>query len=79
LLALGCLPFCCGGAGAGYFFLLFDTSVESGYGRVHNIGLLQDRQNGLILCLVVSAFGFLALIAGVVMLGIGYMRRPKSG
>jgi hypothetical protein len=33
---------------AAYFLLAFDTSVESGAGRVNNLGLLADRQNGLI-------------------------------
>lgn len=33
---------------AAYFLLAFDTSVESGVGRVNNLGLLADRQNGLI-------------------------------
>jgi hypothetical protein len=41
---------------AAYFFLAFDASVESGGGRVNNLGLMADRQNGLIagigLCIV---------------------------
>jgi hypothetical protein len=41
---------------ATYFLLVFDTSVESGAGRVNNLGLMADRQNGLIagigLCII---------------------------
>ena len=33
---------------AGYFLLMFDTSVGSGGYRVNNLGLMSDRQNGLI-------------------------------
>ena len=43
-----------------YFFLFYDTSVPvSGGGRVHNLGLMQERQLGLIA-------GFGVLITGVV-------------
>lgn len=55
--------------GAGYFLLYFDPSVAVpsgqimghtfGGGRVNNLGLLQDRQNGLIACLGISLFGCL--------------------
>ncbi len=51
----------CGIIGAIYFFLFFDTTVAVptvnfmgstvGGGRVNNMGLLQDRQNGIIVCL----------------------------
>jgi hypothetical protein len=33
-------------------------------GRVHNIGLMQQRQNGLILSLAVSALGLIIAILG---------------
>jgi hypothetical protein len=37
-----------------------DTSVETGYGdRVHNIGLIQEKQTYLILCAVVAVVGVL--------------------
>ncbi len=49
---------------AGYFFLAFDTSVESGVGRVNNLGLMADRQNGIIVGIGLG-------IVGTIMLAIG--------
>ncbi|HEY5473280.1 MAG TPA: hypothetical protein VIK32_08835, partial [Candidatus Limnocylindrales bacterium] len=67
---------------AGYFLAFFDVSVDVpyqdlGYGittggdRVNNIGLMADRQNGII-------FGFAAAIAGGVLMVVGRTRtRPQ--
>jgi hypothetical protein len=43
-----------------YALMFFDTSVDAGSSRVHNIGLMQDRQNLLI-------FGCIAALAGLLM------------
>jgi hypothetical protein len=53
-----------------YFFMMFDTSVQVpmqeffgstiGGGRVNNLGLMQDRQNGILV-------GGLALLVGVIL------------
>jgi hypothetical protein len=43
------------------FLFLFDTSVESGYGRVHNIGLISLQQNAII-------FGGILLIVGILLI-----------
>lgn len=41
-----------------FFFLLFDTSVSTGAGfRVNNLGLMQDRQNGMMFSIVFFAVG----------------------
>lgn len=40
-----------------YFWLLYDPSVPSPSGRVNNIGLLQDRQNGLLVGLMILGIG----------------------
>jgi hypothetical protein len=50
---------------AGYFFLAFDTSVESGVGRVNNLGLMADRQDGIIIGIGLG-------IVGTIMLAIGF-------
>ena len=47
-----------GGAGMAYFFCIFDTTVSTASGTsVNNLGLLSDRQNGLILCAVIFLSG----------------------
>jgi hypothetical protein len=48
-----------------YFVLMFDTSVptEAG-GRVNNIGLIADRQNGLIFSLGLAIIGTLLVVGG---------------
>lgn len=62
----------CGLIAAVYFFAIFDTSVPTSMGfRVNNIGLMQDRQNGII-------FGFGAAIAGGVLMYIGRKRSPEA-
>lgn len=52
--------------GTAYFFMFFDTSVAVSAGefsgRVNNIGLMSDRQNGLIASLVSATVGTLILV-----------------
>ncbi len=50
---IGIILMCLGILGACYFFLFFNTTVSTDFGDVVNIGLLSDRQNGIIFC-----FGF---------------------
>ena len=64
LQTLGAVLLIAGIALAAYFFLAFDASVESGYGRVNNIGLMADRQNGIIIGIGLG-------VAGTIMLAIG--------
>jgi hypothetical protein len=45
-----------------YFFLAFDTSVESGFGRVNNLGLMADRQNGIIIGVGLSLVGTIMFV-----------------
>ena len=71
---LGALLFIGGLIAAVYYYQFFDTSVavpvqevlgqRIGGGRVHNLGLLQQRQNGLMIGGAVAAGGFLLLILG---------------
>jgi hypothetical protein len=61
-------------SGSVYFYGFFDTSIEVptreilgttiGGGRVNNLGLMQDRQNGII-------FGFGAAIVGGLLMFVG--------
>lgn len=54
-----------GGVAAGlYYFQFFDTTVQTGFGRVHNLGLLADRQNGLIASGVVVVLGLILASTG---------------
>lgn len=72
---IGVLLFLLGLFGIVYFWGVMDTSVEVprksvmgievGGGRVHNIGLMQERQNGLLVSSEVCALGLiLTAIAG---------------
>lgn len=66
---LGALLFLGGLAVAIYYFAYFDTSIPVpktlilghviGGGRVNNVGLMQQRQDGLIASIAVSLVGFL--------------------
>jgi hypothetical protein len=47
-----------------YFFFGFDTSVESGVGRVNNLGLMADRQNGILIGLGLAIVGTIMLVIG---------------
>ena len=65
--SLGIILLAGGLAIAGYFFLAFDASVESGvggFGRINNLGLMADRQNGIIV-------GIGLAVVGTIMLAIG--------
>ncbi len=80
LMRLGALVLIGGLAGAIYFFFIFDTTVtiESrsilgevyGGQKVHNIGLMAQRQNGLIISIGA------AVLAAIVM-GIGHFMREQ--
>jgi hypothetical protein len=57
-----------------YFLLFYDTSVEVpatafmgqsiGGGRVHNIGLIQNRQNGVMVGSIIAAAGLIWFLVG---------------
>lgn len=47
-----------------FFYFGFDTSVESGVGRVNNIGLMADRQNGILIGLGLAIVGTIMLVIG---------------
>lgn len=64
LRTIGILLLLGGLAVSAYFFLAFDTSVESGMGRVNNLGLMADRQNGIILGIGLSVVGTIMLVIG---------------
>lgn len=64
LRTFGILLLLGGLAVAAYFFLAFDTSVESGMGRVNNLGLMADRQNGIIIGIGLSVVGTIMLVIG---------------
>jgi len=64
LRTIGILLLLGGLAIAAYFFLAFDTSVESGIGRVNNLGLMADRQNGIILGIGLGVVGTIMLVIG---------------
>lgn len=64
LRIFGILLLFCGLAVTAYFFFGFDTSVQSGVGRVHNLGLLADRQNGVIIGIGVGVVGAILLAVG---------------
>lgn len=64
-----------GGLAALAYYFNMDVSVavpttdipglgSVGGGRVNNMGLMQDRQNGLMLGGVVASLGFIAVLAG---------------
>lgn len=72
LKGLGALLFLGGVFAAIYFYAYFDTSVAVpgveifgetiGGGRVHNIGLLQERQMGLIGSFIAAAVGLICVV-----------------
>lgn len=75
LIGIGILLLLVGMAAAAYYLAFFDTSVEVvkktigdstvGGNRVENIGLISQRQNGLIVGLAVALSGWISLIAGI--------------
>lgn len=64
LRTLGALLLIAGLAVTGYFFMAYDTSVESGVGRVNNLGLMADRQNGIIIGIGLGVIGTIMLVIG---------------
>jgi hypothetical protein len=64
LRTFGVLLLIGGLAVTGYFFLGYDTSVESGMGRVNNLGLMADRQNGIIIGIGLAVIGTIMLVIG---------------
>lgn len=64
LRSFGILLLVAGLAVAIYFFLAFDASVESGSGRVVNLGLMADRQNGIIVGIGLGVVGTIMLAIG---------------
>jgi hypothetical protein len=64
LRTIGILLLLGGLAVAAYFFLAFGTSVESGIGRVNNLGLMADRQNGIILGIGLGVVGTIMVVNG---------------
>lgn len=69
---IGALILTAGFVGMIYFFAVFDTSVQVptteilgrsiGGGRVNNIGLMNDRQNGLIMSGIVAIIGTILFV-----------------
>jgi hypothetical protein len=64
-----------------YYWLVYDTSVALNPGvpiqyqkRVHNIGLMQDRQVGIMVGVGVMVVGFIGLALGVVLFVVGRRR-----
>ncbi len=78
---LGALLLLGGILGAAYYFFAFDTTVatggdpilgqSSGGNRVHNIGLLVQRQNGLILSIA-------AVVVGAILFSVGHFISEQS-
>jgi len=74
LQPLGLILCALGLVAAAFFFLAYDTSVEVptkevagqtvGGGRVNNLGLMSQRQNGIIISCVVALIGVAVFLAG---------------
>lgn len=64
LKVFGILLLTVGLAMAGYFFLVFDSSVASGLGRVVNLELMADRQNGIIVGIGLGVIGAIMFAIG---------------
>ena len=65
LTTLGVLLLIGGGLAAAYFLFAFDPSVPTGAGgRVNNLGLMQDRQNGILVSVGALIVGTLMLLFG---------------
>ncbi len=47
-----------------YFYFVFDPSVQSGIGRVVNLGLMADRQNGIIVGMGLAVVGAIMFALG---------------
>ena len=67
LWMLGALVCLAGLMGTGYFVAGFDTTVATSIAsmpRVNNLGLMADRQNGLIVSVGAAIVGVILLLAG---------------
>ncbi len=64
LQILGGLLLAAGLAIAAYFFLVFEASVKTESGRVMNLGLMADRQNGIIIGIGLGVVGTIMLVVG---------------
>ncbi|MGD1089900.1 MAG: hypothetical protein ABR955_14430 [Verrucomicrobiota bacterium] len=67
LRTFGVLLLIGGLAVTGYFFFAYDTSVDTGdssIGRVNNLGLMADRQNGIIIGIGLAVIGTIMLVIG---------------
>lgn len=72
VLGLGVLLLLAGLAAIIYFFIVFDTSVALpdasssvlGISRVNNLGLMADRQNGIIMGMGTAILGAILMFAG---------------
>lgn len=47
----------------GSIALLMDTTVNSGYGQVNNLGLMRDQQNYIIIAGILSIIGIIMLVS----------------
>lgn len=64
LRILGALAIVGGLAGLGFFFIS-DTTVDAqGGGRIHNLGLMQERRDGMTVSAVVAGVGCALFVAG---------------
>jgi hypothetical protein len=62
---VGAIVFIGGLGGLVYYWQVFDVSVHSGYEQIVNLGLMQDRQNGIIASGFFMLVGFNCLMAGI--------------
>jgi hypothetical protein len=62
---VGAIVFIGGLGGLVYYWQFFDVSVDSGLDRIVNMGLMQDRQNGMIASGIFTLLGFNCLVAGI--------------
>ena len=64
LRTIGILLLLAGLVVTAFFFFGFDTSVDSGVGRVNNLGRMADRQNGILIGLGLAIVGTIMLVIG---------------
>jgi hypothetical protein len=57
--ALGLFLMISGLASITFYLLFFGTSVDTGYGSVNNLGLMSDKQNGIIVGGILAVVGVL--------------------
>jgi hypothetical protein len=63
-----------------FYWIMYDTSVPSvSYGvRVHNIGLMQNRQIGIMIGLGILLVGFVSFVFGAALFFVGRRRTEDS-